>query len=188
MRLAVSVSAAATLEWVDWFNRQRLLEPIGYIPPAEVEAKYYATQQETGYCRATQSRSPQKFPGRFSDMEISVFLARFWGSLFIILGFSTIGAKLLGRVIKYTEDRAITVSTGYITFLLGLATVVAHSLWVADWRVAITVVGWVTLFKGIEKIAFPDRINKVAQRFKGQQTFWGFVILFIGAWFFWMSF
>jgi putative transposase len=31
----------ATLEWVDWFNHRRLLEPIGNIPPAEREEKYY---------------------------------------------------------------------------------------------------------------------------------------------------
>ena len=31
----------ATLEWVDWFNNRRLLEPIGNIPPAEAEARYY---------------------------------------------------------------------------------------------------------------------------------------------------
>ena len=31
----------ATLEWVAWFNNVRLLEPIGYIPPAEAEANYY---------------------------------------------------------------------------------------------------------------------------------------------------
>jgi transposase InsO family protein len=31
----------ATLEWVAWFNHQRLLEPLGYIPPAEAEANYY---------------------------------------------------------------------------------------------------------------------------------------------------
>jgi putative transposase len=30
----------ATLTWVDWFNRRRLLEPIGYIPPVEAEAAY----------------------------------------------------------------------------------------------------------------------------------------------------
>jgi transposase InsO family protein len=34
----------ATLEWVDWFNHRRLLEPIGNIPPAEAEARYYAAQ------------------------------------------------------------------------------------------------------------------------------------------------
>ena len=32
----------ATLEWVDWFNNVRLLEPIGYVPPAEFEQAYYA--------------------------------------------------------------------------------------------------------------------------------------------------
>lgn len=40
----------ATLEWVCWFNHHRLLEPIGYIPPAEAEANYYqklASQAET---------------------------------------------------------------------------------------------------------------------------------------------
>ena len=31
----------ATLKWVAWFNDHRLLEPIGYIPPAEAEANYY---------------------------------------------------------------------------------------------------------------------------------------------------
>ena len=32
----------ATLEWVDWYNTRRLLEPIGNMPPAEAEARYYA--------------------------------------------------------------------------------------------------------------------------------------------------
>ena len=31
----------ATLEWVAWFNHHRLMEPIGYIPPAEAEANYW---------------------------------------------------------------------------------------------------------------------------------------------------
>jgi putative transposase len=30
----------ATLEWVDWFNHRRLLEPIGHLPPAEFEAPF----------------------------------------------------------------------------------------------------------------------------------------------------
>ena len=36
----------ATLEWVDWFNHRRLLEPIGNIPPAEAEARYYALNNQ----------------------------------------------------------------------------------------------------------------------------------------------
>ena len=34
----------ATLEWVDWFNNRRLLEPLGYLPPAEYEEIYYRSQ------------------------------------------------------------------------------------------------------------------------------------------------
>jgi transposase InsO family protein len=42
--LLASASAVemATLRWVDWYNNQRLFGPIGYIPPAEAEANYYA--------------------------------------------------------------------------------------------------------------------------------------------------
>ena len=36
----------ATLEWVDWFNNRRLLEPIGNIPPAQAEERYYAMLDE----------------------------------------------------------------------------------------------------------------------------------------------
>lgn len=105
----------------------------------------------------------------------------------MLLGGMSIGAKLLGRIIEYTEDKTITISTGYITFLLGLATVVSHNVWVADWPVVITILGWVTLFKGIEKIGFPERVNKKAQMFKGQQVLWGGVIFLIGAFVFWIG-
>ena len=36
----------ATLVWVDWFNNRRLLEPIGNMPPAEAEARYYGALEE----------------------------------------------------------------------------------------------------------------------------------------------
>ena len=36
----------ATLEWVDWFNHRRLLEPIGNVPPAELEMQYFRQRSE----------------------------------------------------------------------------------------------------------------------------------------------
>lgn len=36
----------ATLVWVDWFNNRRLLEPLGYVPPAEFEAAYYQQRNQ----------------------------------------------------------------------------------------------------------------------------------------------
>ena len=37
----------ATLAWVDWFNHRRLLEPIGFVPPAEAEAAFYNALENT---------------------------------------------------------------------------------------------------------------------------------------------
>jgi Integrase core domain len=54
----------ATLEWVDWFNHRRLLEPIGHVPPAEFEEAYY--RQQAGQASGlTQTRSSPGNPGRF---------------------------------------------------------------------------------------------------------------------------
>jgi putative transposase len=41
---SVEAVELATLEWVAWFNYQRLMEPLGYIPPAEAERNYYERQ------------------------------------------------------------------------------------------------------------------------------------------------
>jgi len=43
---SMEVVEFATLEWVDWFNNRRLLEPIGNIPPAEAETRFYAQSDE----------------------------------------------------------------------------------------------------------------------------------------------
>ena len=50
----------ATLEWVSWFNHHRLLEPIGYIPPAEAEANYWRQQAETSTTKPASSAAPQE--------------------------------------------------------------------------------------------------------------------------------
>ncbi len=49
----------ATLEWVDWFNTRRLLEPIGNIPPAEAEANYYTALEHPRMAAACCCEPPQ---------------------------------------------------------------------------------------------------------------------------------
>ena len=39
----------ATLEWVDWFNNRRLLEPIGDVPPAEFEQEYHRRRESAAF-------------------------------------------------------------------------------------------------------------------------------------------
>ena len=121
-------------------------------------------------------------------MDISIFFAQFWGGFFVVFGLLSLGSRLLGRVIEMTEDKAFVVSTGYITLLMGLVTVILHNVWVADWRIAITILGWSTLIKGMMKIGIPDVIHKQAQRFKTQQTLESTILLHLGSWLLWMGF
>ena len=53
----------ATLEWVDWFNHRRLLEPIGYVPPAELEQAYYRQLGRVGHGGLTQTTESPEFRG-----------------------------------------------------------------------------------------------------------------------------
>lgn len=119
------------------------------------------------------------------NVEISHFFAQLWGSFFLIFGFLFLINRYLGKVIEMTEDRAFVIATGYVTLLMGLVTVILHNIWTADWRVAITVLGWSTLIKGIHKIGFPESIHRQAQRFKYGQDISAIVLLVFGAWLFW---
>ena len=121
-------------------------------------------------------------------MDISIFFARLWGSYFIIFGLLFIITRQLGKTIEMTDDKAFVISTGYITLLMGLVTVILHNIWVADWRVVITFLGWSTLIKGIMKIGFPEQIRNQAQRFKKKQFFSAFFLIILGAWLIFMSF
>ncbi|MBN1897008.1 MAG: hypothetical protein JW789_04810 [Candidatus Aenigmarchaeota archaeon] len=121
-------------------------------------------------------------------IEVSIFLARFLGGFFVIFGLLFIITRQLGKTIEMTEDKSFVISTGYITLLMGLATVILHNVWVADWRIVITLLGWFTLIKGIMKIGFPEHIHKQAQRFKNKQALSTVVLMLLGAWLIWMSF
>ena len=52
----------ATLAWVDWFNMRRLLEPIGYVPPAEYEAAYYAHLEAESTSEPESRRGARRHP------------------------------------------------------------------------------------------------------------------------------
>ena len=115
------------------------------------------------------------------EIEISVFFAKLWGNFFVIFG-SLFGiTKQLGKTIEMTEDKAFVISTGYITLLMVLVTVILHNVWVADWRIVITILGWSTVVKGIMKIGFPEHIHEQAQRFKTKQVTSTTCLLFLGA-------
>ena len=121
-------------------------------------------------------------------MDISTFFAQLWGSYFVIFGLLFIVTGQLGKTIEMTDNKAFVISTGYITLIMGLVTVILHNVWVADWRVVITILAWFTVIKGIQKIGFPEFIHEQAQRFKKGQMLSAAIMILLGAWLLWMSF
>lgn len=120
--------------------------------------------------------------------DSSIKFAQLWGGYYVVFGALFLITGQLGRTIDMTEDKSFVIGTGYTTFFLGLVTVVWHSVWVADWRVVITLLGWTALLKGVHKIGFPDSIREQARRFKSGQVFSAIFLLALGGYLLWMSF
>ena len=114
-------------------------------------------------------------------MDPTLFFARFYGGLYIILGGISLKTGLLGKTIERAQQVFFTTATGYVTLFLGLATVILHQEWVLGWPVIITVLGWSTLIKGIMKTGFPESVGKQAQTFRGKETVSAFFLVLLGA-------
>ena len=70
------------------------------------------------------------------------------------------------------KNAALTYMMGFMVVILGFLIVHHHNLWVQDWRVLITVIGWIALVKGVAIIAFPQFIQRLSKPFlteKGQR-------------------
>lgn len=91
-------------------------------------------------------------------MNITLFLAQALGIYFLIVGFAFAGKEARVRTLirKMLEDDAVLFLSGFVALILGILMVVSHNVWVMDWRVIITIIGWMALIKGFVIITFPE--------------------------------
>ena len=91
-------------------------------------------------------------------MQRSIFLAKLIGPLLFCIGVSLLvnheGFRLMAD--QLLRNFALIYISGTITLVAGLAIVNLHNLWVRDWRVAITILGWLTVIGGIVRIVVPQ--------------------------------
>ena len=57
---------------------------------------------------------------------------------------------------EFLGNHALVCLTGMINLVIGLLIVVSHNIWVAEWPVVVTIVGWVVLLQALMRIFFPD--------------------------------
>ena len=100
-------------------------------------------------------------------MELSYLLARLWGLYLIIISLSfLLNRKGLEVIITIVSNKALIVSGGFIALLGGIIMVVIHNVWTPDWRIILTLFGWLLLIKGIVYINWPELALKWRNEFQ----------------------
>ncbi len=112
-------------------------------------------------------------------MNLSNYLAQLWGITIVVVSFVLlIKPKLLEKLFAQAENKATMSFWGITTLVIGIAMVLVHNVWVSDWRVTITILGWLTLLKGLDLLFFPKRMKKRWLETKKRLWIWIFGLLF----------
>ena len=97
-------------------------------------------------------------------MELSIFLAKVLGLYLLIVPAAVLlkRKQFAGLANEFVTNLAVVFLSGLISLVFGLLMVVSHNVWTADWRAAITVIGWLALAKGVVRILFPEKLANLA--------------------------
>ena len=95
-------------------------------------------------------------------MSTSIFLAKLIGPLALALGLGVLfnRVQVRGVLDEFIRNPAVMFLAGMISFPSGLAVVLTHNVWVADWRVIITIMGWLTAIAGALRLVAPHQAIK----------------------------
>ena len=104
-------------------------------------------------------------PAKGQDtMAQSIFLAKLIGPILLALGAGMLVNAAGYRVLveEFLRSQAMIFLSGLLSITAGLALVLTHNVWTADWRVVITILGWLGFLGGIVRIAWPQLTRRMA--------------------------
>jgi hypothetical protein len=89
-------------------------------------------------------------------MDVSNFLAAFWGwyliIFFVILSFNP---KRIKQIFADLKDQKFTIMVAFLAIIIGLFSILAHNFWESDYRLVVTLLGWMALFLGLSLFIIP---------------------------------
>ena len=89
-------------------------------------------------------------------MDISIFLAKFWGwyliLFFVILSFNP---KRIKQIFNNLKDEKFLILSSFIAIIIGLLNILFHNIWEPNWKLIITLIGWSSLFIGLALFILP---------------------------------
>jgi uncharacterized membrane protein len=89
-------------------------------------------------------------------MSAPNILAEIFGGMLVLVGLTAFNKSYLTAAMgELAKSKALTWLAGLLTFVIGVASVSFYHAWSSDWRVVVTVVGWLTVLKGVFITLFP---------------------------------
>jgi len=112
-----------------------------------------------------------------ADMSASIFIARLLGPLFLVVGIALLAKPAAFRALlqEFIASPVLLYLAGFLGLLGGLALVLTHDLWVPDWRLIVTLIGWITIIRALVTVFLPQRIVAIAHGLLGTRH------IFLGA-------
>jgi hypothetical protein len=100
-------------------------------------------------------------------MQASAFLAKLIGPVFLAVGIGLIANAAIYKKLaaEFLDSTALIYLSGLLTMIAGMALVLTHNVWAADWRVLITLLGWLLAIGGAVRIVIPQGTQKIGRRF-----------------------
>jgi hypothetical protein len=94
-------------------------------------------------------------------MTTSKYIARLMGPVLLAMGLGMVIENETMRALaqEFLTNRGLIYLSGILTLLAGLAIVNAHNLWVPDWRVIVTVLGWLGIVGGVLRILLTGQVQ-----------------------------
>ena len=119
-------------------------------------------------------------------MNTSTYIARLIGPLFLIMGLGMVveGDTVRALSQEFLSNLSLIYLAGMLALIAGLAIVNAHNLWVADWRILITILGWLSVIAGIIRLLFPGKVQSLGAGLISHphaMLIGGIVVLVLGA-------
>ena len=91
-------------------------------------------------------------------MDSSLFLAKFWGWYLIIFFFIlSLNPKRIKQIFNDLNDEKFLIMASFVTIIVGLLNVLIHNIWEPNWKLIISLIGWVSIFIGLSLFIFPKR-------------------------------
>jgi hypothetical protein len=99
-------------------------------------------------------------------MPTSTFLAKLIGPVALVIGVGLIANAAAYRRLadEFLRSTALIYLSGLLALSAGLAIVLSHNVWTADWRVLITVLGWLAALGGVVRVVLPQGTEAIGRR------------------------